>query len=537
MIKDVKSYIHTVGSRLTKAFSMEAFGTEEQLQFWELSAEHFSRKSTPNFGDIVSWIDLLYKAPVHFVYKLTDNKLILDRRHVITNNILETERDKSPHEETPQEKEYIRNFEHQLQNLEKKMEMDEIFLEQGIASHSIGQCEHIPLYTEDGTFWGIYCVGPYTKSPEQITPKLSIVGRILARWLISLDEQESNPQSDYKKKVESVIKDLGSGKLNTKGLAEIILRYVVNERQAQKGFLAEFTNSGHAMLASVGFEDDASDKLSSSGGNTIYQIADEELTLTDHGKNVFEELNFTPEVHYFEGTHHAGFLVLNANESSTNVNTETNILLEALANLLDYRFSNVEFSGQLMDTFYQMQRSIEKSRKKTAFHTPRMMAFVQRFGMLFGLEDDEMELITQTAKLHDIGYVGALSVEPGKTIGGEIEHPLIGANLIENLAVHEDVVEGIRTHHEWVNGNGTPHGLKSDDIPWTGKIIAVFEYVVDFIESNHDDSSKTDEEWIEQLSKGLMERADVEFDMVIIPTAIQLIQAMGWEQCVALGAE
>jgi response regulator RpfG family c-di-GMP phosphodiesterase len=184
-----------------------------------------------------------------------------------------------------------------------------------------------------------------------------------------------------------------------------------------------------------------------------------------------------------------------------------------------------------------MIRILEQSREKTKFHTPRMVAFVQRFGMFFGLEDDEMEIIIKTAKLHDIGYVGAISVEPNRTIGGEIDHPVIGAELIKHLAVPDDVVEGIRTHHEWVNGNGSPNGLRSDQIPWTGKIIALFEYIVDFIETNKDDSSKSDEEWIELLSKGLMQRADVEYDMVLIPTAIQLIQSLGWEECTRLGTQ
>ncbi|HBX67743.1 MAG TPA: hypothetical protein DEG32_16935, partial [Balneolaceae bacterium] len=183
-----KSYIHAVGSRLSKAFSMEEFDSEEQLEFWELSAEHFSRKETPAFSDIVAWMDLLYRAPVHFIYKAEENKLILHRRHVITKNILKEKNEERPaHKQTPQQKEYIKDFEYQLQNLEKKMDMDDVFLEQGITSHSIGQCEHIPLFTKGGDLWGIYCAGPYTKSPDQITPKLSIVGRILASWLISLD--------------------------------------------------------------------------------------------------------------------------------------------------------------------------------------------------------------------------------------------------------------------------------------------------------------------------------------------------------------
>ncbi len=540
MIKDVKSYLHAVSNRLSKAFSMEAFGIEEQLEFWELSAEHFSRKQTPAFSDIVHWMDHLYRAPVHFVYKLEEEKLILHRRHVITKNILENnEIEKAPHKETPQEKEYIQNFEHQLQNLEKKMHMDDVFREQGITSHSIGQCEHIPLFYKSGELWGIYCAGPYTKSPDQITPKLSIVGRILATWLISLDDEESNPQKDYELKVQEVVSDLGSGKLNTPKIADIFLRYVVHGRKAGAGCIAEFTSNGHKLISSAGIEERVSGRITAEGDQVLFQVENDVLVPTANGKAFLEEWNNEPEVVYFKGEHNAGFLVVEKvkKDQRNKVSVSLETIGESLAGLLDYRFENKAFSEQLIDAYYQMLRAIEKSREKTKYHTPRMVAFVQRFGMFFGLEDDEMEIITQTAKLHDIGYVGAMSIEPDKTIGGELEHPAIGAQLIEQLAIDEEVVEGIKTHHEWVNGNGSPAGLTSDDIPWTGKIIGLFEYVIDFIESNISDTSKSEDEWIELLSKGLMERADVEFDMVLIPTAIQLIQALGWEEAVRLGVE
>lgn len=540
MIKDVKSYINTVSNRLSKAFSMEAFGIEEQLGFWELSAEHFSRKQTPAFTDIVNWMDHLYRAPVHFVYKLEGEKLILHRRHVITQNIMKDDgKNKPVHKETQQEKDYNQNFEHQLQNLEKKMHMDEVFREQGITSHSIGQCEHIPLFYKSGELWGIYCAGPYTKSPEQITPKLSIVGRILATWLISLDDEESNPQKEYEQKIEDVISDLGSGKLNTEAISEIFLRYVVHGRKSETGCIVEFTKTGHKLVTSLNLKKELSTKLTATGDQVLFKVTDGELVPTETGKAFVKEWGIEPDVVYFEGEHHSGFLLTEKVEQNAKykLTVQLDEIAESLARIFDYRFDNKTFSNQLIEAYYHMLRAIEKSREKTMHHTPRMMAFVQRFGMFFGLEDDEMEIISLTAKLHDIGYVGAMSIEPDKTIGGELEHPVIGAKLIEQLAIDTDVVEGIKTHHEWVNGNGSPNGLTADEISWTGKIVGLFEYVVDFIETNATDKSKTDDEWIELLSKGLIERADAEFDMVLIPTAIQLLQALGWEQCVALGVE
>lgn len=540
MIKDVRTYIHTVGNRLSKAFSIEAFGTEEQLEFWELSAEHLSRKESPSFSDLVNWMDLLYRAPVHFVYKLQGDKLILDRRHVLTKNILRNNKDeKEPHKQTPQQKEYIRDFEYQLQNLEKKMSMDEVFKEHGITSHSIGQCEHIPLFKKDGEQWGIYCAGPYTKSPEQITPKLSIVGRLLANWLISLDEEESNPQREYEQKIQSVVSELGSGQLNSEGIAQIILRYVVHGRKVDFGCIVEFTENGHKLLASLGMKEKVANYFTATGKEKLYEDIDGKIKATEHGQQFLQQWGKTVDVEYFKGEHHSGFILVEKPETETRLGIE-GLLHEiglSLSNLFDYRFKNQLFSNKLMDSYYKMLRAIEESREKTRHHTPRMIAFVQRFGMLFGLEDDEMEVITKTARLHDIGYVGAVSIEPGKTIGGELSHPIIGANLIEQLSVDRDVLEGIKTHHEWVNGNGSPGGLKSESIPWTGKIIGLFEYVVDFVETHAEDDSKTDEQWIELLSKSLMERADIEFDMVLIPTAIQLLQALGWEECVRLGVE
>ncbi|WP_040516724.1 HD-GYP domain-containing protein [Gracilimonas tropica] len=539
MIKDVKSYINTVGNRLSKAFSMEAFGTEEQLEFWELSAEHFSRKEVPAFSEIVNWMDHLYKAPVHFVYKLKDEKLILDRRHVITKNILQKkENDREPHEENPQEKEYVKNFEHQLQNLEKKMGMDDVFLEQGITSHAIGQCEHIPLFNKDGEFWGIYCAGPYTKSPDQITPKLSIVGRILSTWLIQLEELESNPQKDYREKVKPVISDLGSGRLNTPGLAQVMLRYMVHYQKVTFGAVVELTDKAHSVIASFGVDEEITKVFNQTGAELFIKTSENEVILSEKGRSLSERFPNKFEMVPFEENGHRGVLLLEKPaDGQTNKTIELKSWARVFSRLLKYQQQNQSFSDDLLNSYYQMIRLLEKRREKTRFHTPRMISFVQRFGMFFGLEDDEMEIIKQTAKLHDIGYVGALSVDPGKTIGTEIDHPIIGADLIEHLSVHDDVIEGIRTHHEWVNGSGSPMGLSSEEIPWTGKIVGMFEYVVDFIESNEGDESKTGEEWIKQLSNGLMKRADVEFDMVLIPTAIQLIQSLGWEACIALGTQ
>ena len=184
-----------------------------------------------------------------------------------------------------------------------------------------------------------------------------------------------------------------------------------------------------------------------------------------------------------------------------------------------------------------MLRAIEVKREKTKYHSPRMVAFVEMFGMLFGLDNNEMNILKTTAKLHDIGYVGAAGISSLASIGSELAHPIAGATMISNLPIHKDVIEGIKTHHEWVNGKGTPNELKGEDIPWTGKIIAVYEYVVDFFESNPNIDPSKEDEMLEKLKSNLIERADIQFDMVLIPTVIQQLTMLGWSGCAQLGVD
>ena len=87
-MKDVKSYLNLVGSRLGKAFSLHEFDTEDELEFWSLSAEHMSRSKPPSFQDIVQWMDILYRAPVHIVYKKEGDELILFKRYINVENLI-----------------------------------------------------------------------------------------------------------------------------------------------------------------------------------------------------------------------------------------------------------------------------------------------------------------------------------------------------------------------------------------------------------------------------------------------------------------
>ena len=107
------------------------------------------------------------------------------------------------------------------------------------------------------------------------------------------------------------------------------------------------------------------------------------------------------------------------------------------------------------------------------------------------LTPERIELLSSLAPLHDIGKVGIpdhILHKPGALTAEELaemrRHPEIGREVIlkaerqvgvlddEILAMAKDIVY---THHEWWDGGGYPRGLRGEEIPVAGRVMAVVD--------------------------------------------------------------
>jgi response regulator RpfG family c-di-GMP phosphodiesterase len=104
------------------------------------------------------------------------------------------------------------------------------------------------------------------------------------------------------------------------------------------------------------------------------------------------------------------------------------------------------------------------------------------------LDDELIDLLYKSAPLHDIGKVGipdSILLKPGKLDKSEFEvmktHAEIGQAAIETaesymgsttpfLSLAKEIAY---THHEKWNGTGYPRGLKGEEIPIAGRIMAI----------------------------------------------------------------
>lgn len=106
------------------------------------------------------------------------------------------------------------------------------------------------------------------------------------------------------------------------------------------------------------------------------------------------------------------------------------------------------------------------------------------------LQASDVDLLAKSAPLHDIGKVGipdSVLHKPGKLSADEYTimqaHPLIGAEALTRVVIGTGHPEKniflnyarqmIEAHHERWDGTGYPHGLRGEEIPLPGRLMAL----------------------------------------------------------------
>ncbi len=115
-------------------------------------------------------------------------------------------------------------------------------------------------------------------------------------------------------------------------------------------------------------------------------------------------------------------------------------------------------------------------------HVRRMQIFAGSIGKVLGLSPAEIKALQISALLHDIGKLAVpdhILNKPGELTPGEMEkvkvHPVVGAAILETVDFPYPVVPAVRSHHEAWDGSGYPDGLKGEDIPLLGRILALVD--------------------------------------------------------------
>jgi len=166
---------------------------------------------------------------------------------------------------------------------------------------------------------------------------------------------------------------------------------------------------------------------------------------------------------------------------------------------------------------------------ETGEHLLRMSNYTRIIAAHLGLPQEEQDLLFNAAPMHDIGKMGIpdhILLKPGRLDEEELKvmrlHAQIGADILRDspspLLQTASLIA--RTHHEKWDGSGYPNGLKGEDIPLYGRIVAVAD-VFDALTSTRPYKKG----WsLEDASRYLRDNAGSHFD----PRCVEAFFA-GWD--------
>ena len=164
----------------------------------------------------------------------------------------------------------------------------------------------------------------------------------------------------------------------------------------------------------------------------------------------------------------------------------------------------------------------------TGEHTRRVGRTAARIARALGWSEDRARILGIAARLHDVGKIGipdSILLKAGKLTDNEFDqmktHTLIGSRILsggrsELLRLAEEIAY---THHERWDGSGYPRGLRGEEIPLTGRIVALADVFDALTQARPYKSAWT----VRQALAELQRQSGSHFDPQVVGTALRLL--------------
>jgi len=139
-----------------------------------------------------------------------------------------------------------------------------------------------------------------------------------------------------------------------------------------------------------------------------------------------------------------------------------------------------ELVDLLFATLGALSSAVDAKDPYTHGHSRRVAEYAVQAARVMEFSPKFITMLKIAGQLHDFGKIGVrehILTKQGRLNESEKmameEHPVIGAQILGRFKAFSDIVPGIRHHHEHYGGGGYPSGLKGEEIPTVGRIIAV----------------------------------------------------------------
>jgi HD-GYP domain-containing protein (c-di-GMP phosphodiesterase class II) len=206
-------------------------------------------------------------------------------------------------------------------------------------------------------------------------------------------------------------------------------------------------------------------------------------------------------------------------------------LLAAIGNQAGIAVHRARLVADMEKLFLDMMKVIaaviDAKDGYTHRHSERVAALAVRLGQQLGLSKDVSGSLELSGLLHDVGKIGvpdAILNKPDKLTAAEFaemrKHPVHGAQILGNIKSRRvsELLPGVKYHHERWDGQGYPEGLKGEDIPLLGRILAV----ADVLDALTSDRAYRTAMTLDEVVAMLQAQAGTAFDPTVVEAAVFL---------------
>jgi diguanylate cyclase (GGDEF)-like protein len=162
----------------------------------------------------------------------------------------------------------------------------------------------------------------------------------------------------------------------------------------------------------------------------------------------------------------------------------------------------------LKESIEALARAGESREFHAAGHGEMVGRYTELIGRALALPPDELVELVYAARVHDVGKIFVperIITKPGSLNEEEFaqikEHARTGAEIVATIPGSVMLQKAIEHHHEAFDGSGYPNGLRGEEIPLWGRILALADALVNMTTERSFAAAKTTEQALAEIEK------------------------------------
>jgi diguanylate cyclase (GGDEF)-like protein len=162
----------------------------------------------------------------------------------------------------------------------------------------------------------------------------------------------------------------------------------------------------------------------------------------------------------------------------------------------------------LKEAIESLSRAAEARELQTAGHGDMVARYAGVIARALGLSPEEIADLVFAARVHDVGKIFVpenVLNKPGPLTETELlqirMHAHVGAETVGIIPHSAAMREAIEHHHQRLDGSGYPDGLKGEQIPLWGRILALADAYANLITEETFSAARTQEQALDELAQ------------------------------------